>query len=81
MVRGVLLPGGVDDPTSSERLAADGPVRAIRSCPEEDVVVMATSWMVLCSDRNGIRWRGHRPALEGVSLGEAFRKHSSHGGR
>ena len=71
VVRGALLLGCVDDPTSFGQVTTDGPIRAIRSYPEEGVVVMATSCTVLCLDRNGIRWRSHRLALGGISLGAA----------
>ena len=58
-------------PASFEQIAASGSIQDIRSYPEENVVVVTTPLRILCLDENGVRWRSHRLALEGVSLGEA----------
>ena len=71
VIRGVLFLGNVDDPASFEQIAASGSIQDIRSYPEENVVVVTTPLRILCLDENGVRWRSHRLALEGVSLGEA----------
>ena len=49
----------------------DSPVIAVRSAPDDAVLVLATPWRVVGVGANGVAWRTGRLAIDGLQLNDA----------